>query len=56
VGHEPKKIAQFGDAQPAISIPVGHQEFGLEKSQQLSLAYSACVVIAGDLSGVVGHV
>ena len=54
-GSRTEEIAQFRDAQLAISIPVGHLEFGLEKAQQLSLADRAGVVIAGDLSRVVGH-
>jgi hypothetical protein len=33
VRHEPKKIAQFGDVQSAILIPVGHLEFSFEKAQ-----------------------
>jgi hypothetical protein len=33
VRHESKKIAQFGDVQLAILIPVGHLEFSFEKAQ-----------------------
>jgi hypothetical protein len=33
VRHESKKVAQFGDVQLAILIPVGHLEFSFEKVQ-----------------------
>jgi hypothetical protein len=55
VGHEPQKIAEFGDVQLAISIPIRHLEFRFEKAQQLSLAHRAFVVAALSFSGIVGH-
>jgi hypothetical protein len=33
VRHKSKKIAQFGDVQLTILIPVGHLEFSFEKAQ-----------------------
>ena len=50
VGYKPEKISQLGNVQLPISISVSHLEFSFEKAQQLSLGYSAFVVVADDLS------